>query len=64
MTVTPPERIKVSNTTGKTRPIAFRVPVKVYDIILRRVEKHPRARTVGQYSKEQIIFHVTRKHGK
>lgn len=55
------------NTTGKTRPIALRVPIDVYEIMARRVAKHNEKypdshQTIGQYASKRLRYDIKRKH--
>lgn len=51
-------------TSSKTKIVAFRLPVDVYNVLQRRIDG---ARThwesVGEYLQDRIIYDVTRKHG-
>lgn len=50
------------NTSSKTKVVAYRVLVEVYDIIERRAKNQ--SKSVGDYMKARAIYDVTRKHGK
>jgi len=52
----------MGNPSSITTPVAFRVPIDVYSIIERRAFKQ--GMTTGEYARKQLIFHVTRKHGR
>jgi len=52
------------NVSKKTAVIMTRVDIDVYNIMLRRVEKHTEWGSVNRYAREQLEFIVRRKHGK
>ena len=48
--------------SAKTVPIAFRLPIKVYELLEKRVKgKRSRHTTVNQYVKDRIIYDTLRK---
>ena len=44
---------------NKTVPIAFRVPIEVYEVLNRRASGK-----VNSYVKKRVIYDTLRKHGK
>ena len=50
------------NTSKKTKPFAFRLPIEVVKILENRVAKrHGRWISVGDYLKDRIIYDALRK---
>lgn len=50
------------NTSSKTKPIAFRLPVEVIKILERRINRRPeRWSKVSEYLKDRISYDALRK---
>ena len=49
--------------SGKTHPIAFRIPIELHEAITKRIAKKPgRWANVNEYAKERFIYDAQRKH--
>ena len=50
------------NISYKTKPVAFRLSVEDYEVIERRIKKHPWVKTAGQYCRVRLEYDIRRKH--
>ncbi len=51
------------NISSKTKVIAFRLPVEIYDTIERRVKsKRSHWNTISEYLRERVCYDISRSH--
>ena len=51
------------NQSSKTVPVNFRIPIDLYEIIQKRLEKKPgKWVNVNEYAKERFIYDASRPH--